>query len=169
VTWGCDELAFFEMIGGGKKGFAWVDELVWNRDSSFGHSEVLGEGVWGVFLENETEFSTFSWFSVKSVIVDGFSRAVVAVEGTTESGEVLDGVGEEKTGSFIEISLAEIVVERKFEFFPFSKSARVCDMATQARGPISRCLEVLVSVWVPVVDRETEGVARTECDDAGDC
>ena len=42
-------------------------------------------------------------------------------------------------------------------------------MAKRVSGLISRCLEVLVSVCVPVVDRETEGETRTGGDDAGDC
>ena len=44
-----------------------------------------------------------------------------------------------------------------------------CESAKRVRRPISRCLEVLVSVCVPVVDRETEGVTGTGGDDAEGC
>ena len=84
-----------------------ICRVVWTRATSFGCLLVLGEGVWGVFSEKMTEFSTFSCFWVKSAIMDVVLRAVAVVEGTIEFKEVLYSVGEEKTENFVKISLAE--------------------------------------------------------------
>ena len=50
----------------------------------------------------------------------------MVVEGVVESEEVTDGVDEEKTGIFGEISLVGLI----FAFFPFPGSTGDCDVAT---------------------------------------
>jgi hypothetical protein len=111
---------------------------------------MLGTKILEVVWEEMGECSIFSCFSVKLAVVDRFSRAVVVVEGAVEFVEVTDSVGEEKMGTFGAIS----PVEPNFAFFLFSESARERDVATQVGQPISRCWDVPVSVWVPVVVNE---------------
>jgi hypothetical protein len=76
---------------------------------------------------------------------------IVDSDGVVELNEVTYGVGEGKTMIFDEISLVEPI----FELFLFPGSAEDCDVAAHL---ISRCWDVLVSVWVPIVGRETERV-----------
>ena len=56
-------------------------------------------------------------------------RAVMVVEGVVKSEEVTDGVDEEKTGIFCEISVLVALVVPIFAFFPYPASARACVVA----------------------------------------
>lgn len=67
---------------------------------------------------------------MKSIIVNGVSRAVVVVDGDIESEEVIDCAGKEKTVIFDEISL----VWRVIVFFLISKGGGDCDVAANVAG-----------------------------------
>jgi hypothetical protein len=64
---------------------------------------------------------------------------------------VADGISGEKTLKSCEISDVVALVMLIFVFFPFPGSTRDCNVAEQKGGPISRCWNVVVSVWVAMV------------------
>ena len=83
------------------------------------------------------------------------------VEGIVESEEVTDGVDEEKSVLFNEISLVVPI----FNFFLFPASIGSCDVATRVGGSISSGWDVLMSVWMPIVAVEAEEASETKVDD----
>lgn len=68
----------------------------------------------------------------------------MVTDDAVESEEVQGGAGDEKMGIFGEISLVELI----FEFFLFSKSTGDCDLTRPLEGPILKCWDVTISVWV---------------------
>ena len=105
--WGGDELAVAVSIGSGKMVSLQLGRLVQTLVISISGPVTLGTEVLRVFSVNFGEFATFSCFWEKSANMDGVLRAMVVVEDTRESKEVEDDVIEEKTGIFVEISLAD--------------------------------------------------------------
>ena len=123
--------------------------------------KLLGEGVFGVVWWEMVEFSVFWRFSINLAIVDRVSRAVVVLNDAGEFEMVADDGGDEKTAKFCEISLGRAFVVQIPMFFPFSSSARGCDVATRVGEPISACWDVLMSVCVSTIAGKDEGVAAS--------
>lgn len=125
---------------------------------------MLGERFLGLVWVEMDEFPTFWCFWAKLAIVDRISRVVVAVEGADVFEIVADDVNNEKTGIFRDISLVEPI----FAFLLFPGITGDCDVATRVRGLISRCWDILVSVWVPMVAIEADSVEKVAGTRVGD-
>jgi hypothetical protein len=127
-------------------------------NSQLNSLSVLNPVEGGVSVEKSVAFSSFG--------LSGCSIWVIM--GVMEVGEVTEGVGNEKMVRFCEnllVMACVVLIFVFFAFFLFPGSYGHCDMATQVGGLVLRSWVVVVSVWMPIVVVETEGVTGDNDDD----